>query len=219
MIQSQIATFSEEERARQALNILIYNTYSGPGAIDGGSFTGNALNNFVSKELNQWTRNILPGSNLSFGVDSYNQIGEGGQDVKRTDYSYEYSQQFLDDRINVKIGGCISQDNDPNSNVQDNLVDDIAIEYFFSKNRTWLLKFFRHTNYESVLEGNVTQTGGGIVWRKNFSKLKDLFIRKKKKEQGHHELEKENKEQDNQYDSDPNKAPLIQDDAVTFKQP
>ena len=77
----------------------------------------------------------------------------------------------------MKIGGRISTDNNENqsNNIEDNLVDDISIEYVITKKRNLFLKVFRHSNYESVLDGEVTQTGVGIVWRKNFRKLKDLF--------------------------------------------
>ena len=44
------------------------------------------------------------------------------------------------------------------------------------------MKVFRHSNYESVLEGEVVQTGIGIVWRKSFRKVRDLFVRKSKQE-------------------------------------
>ena len=37
------------------------------------------------------------------------------------------------------------------------------------------LKLFRHTGYESILEGEVTQTGLGFVIRKKLLKLSDLF--------------------------------------------
>lgn len=181
-IQGQLAAFSSEERTKQAMNLLIYGTYSGPGTMNTGNNANNTLNNFVEKELNQWTRKYLKNSGLTFGIDSYNQIGAGGQEVKRTDYSYQFSKQLFNDKINVKIGGRISTDNDPGSSMEDNLVDDVAIEYMFTKNRNWFLKVFRHTNYESVLEGEVTQTGVGIVLRKSFRKVKDLFIRKSKRE-------------------------------------
>ena len=59
-------------------------------------------------------------------------------------------------------------------------MDDIAIEYVFGKNPNFVLKIFRHTGYESVLEGEVTQTGIGVVLRKNFQKFMDIFRRKKK---------------------------------------
>lgn len=181
-IQGQLAAFSPEERTKQAMNLLIYGTYSGPGVVNTGSGPNNTLNNFVEKELNQWSRKYLKNVGLTFGIDSYNQIGAEGQEVKRTDYSYQFSKQLFNDKINVKIGGRISADNDPGSSMEENLVDDVAIEYRLTKNRDWFLKVFRHTNYESVLEGEVTQTGVGIVLRKSFRKVKDLFIRKSKRE-------------------------------------
>ncbi len=48
-----------------------------------------------------------------------------------------------------------------------------------------LIKIFRHTGYESILEGEVTQTGVGFVVRKKLLKLSELFrlsSRKEKKE-------------------------------------
>ncbi|MEG1948987.1 MAG: translocation/assembly module TamB domain-containing protein [Odoribacter sp.] len=172
VIQNQLATFSQEERTRQALNLLIYNTYTAPGAAKsntGGNMANNALYSFVENELNKYTGK----AGLTFGVDSYNT----DENTTRTDYTYQFSKQLFNDRVRVKVGGRISTDNnDAQSNtLEDNLVDDISIEYIFAKNRNLYLKVFRHSNYESVLDGEVTQTGVGIVWRKNFRKFKDLF--------------------------------------------
>lgn len=179
-IQTQLAAFSAEERTKQAMNLLIYGTYTAPGTVNNGANAANTLNNFVEKELNQWTRKYLKNTNLTFGIDTYNQIGADGQETKRTDYSYQFSKQLFNDKINVKVGGRISSDSDPGTSMEDNLIDDISIEYLFSKNRNLFLKAFRHTNYESVLEGEVTQTGIGIVWRKSFRKLGEIFRRKNK---------------------------------------
>ncbi len=182
VVQNQLATFSQEERTRQALNLLIYNTYTAPGAAKSGTTSGtmanNALYSLVENELNKYTRK----TGFTFGVDTYNT----DENTTRTDYTYQFSKQFFNDRVRVKIGGRISTDNSENQsgNVEDNLVDDISIEYVITKKRNLFLKVFRHSNYESVLDGEVTQTGIGVVWRKSFQKFKDLFknIRKGKKE-------------------------------------
>lgn len=178
VIQNQLATFSPEERSKQAMNLLIYGTYTGPGAASssGNNVANNALYGFVENELNKYTRK----TGLTFGFDSYNTTSE----TTRTDFTYQFSKQLFNDKISVKIGGRVSSDNnDVNAgNLEDNLVDDISIEYTFTKKKNLFLKVFRHSNYESVLEGEVTQTGIGIVWRKSYRKLKDLFIRKEKRE-------------------------------------
>lgn len=179
VIQNQLATLSPEERTRQAMNLLIYGTYSGPGAVSSGNsnVANNALYGFVENELNKYSRKI----GVTLGVDSYNTTPEN----TRTDVTYQFSKQLFNDKVRVKIGGRISTDSNEEGNaaMEDNLVDDISIEYIFTKRRNLFLKVFRHSNYESVLEGEVTQTGIGVVWRKSYQKLKDLFVRKAKREQ------------------------------------
>ena len=179
VIQNQLATFSPEERTKQAMNLLIYGTYTGPGAVSSntGNMANNALYGFVENELNKYTRK----TGLTFGFDSYNTDSE----TTRTDFTYQFSKQLFNDKVSVKIGGRVSSDNNEgnaDNNLQDNLVDDISIEYRFTQKRNLFLKVFRHSNYESVLEGEVVQTGIGIVWRKSFRKVRDLFVRKSKQE-------------------------------------
>jgi hypothetical protein len=38
-----------------------------------------------------------------------------------------------------------------------------------------VVKVFRHTGYESILEGEVTQTGVGFVYKHKLSRLADMF--------------------------------------------
>lgn len=188
VVQNQLTTFSPEERTRQALNLLIYNTYTAPGAAKsnaGTNVANNALYSFVENELNKYTRK----AGLTVGFDSHNTE----DNMTRTDVTYQFSKQLFNDRVRVKIGGRISTDNNENqnNNLQDNLVDDISIEYVLTRKRNLYLKVFRHSNYESVLEGEVTQTGVGVVWRKTFRKFKDLFKNKNREER---RLEKEKKQ-------------------------
>lgn len=179
-IQNQLAAMTPEERSREAMNMMIYGTYSGPGTVAKSNASDNAINNFVENELNQWSRKHLKNMDLTFGINTYNQVSEAGES-KKTDYSYQFSKRLFNNKVRVKVGGRISTDNDPAAGgVEENLVDDIAIEYVFGKNPNFFLKLFRHTGYESVLEGEVTQTGIGVVLRKNFQKFMDIFRRKKK---------------------------------------
>ena len=46
---------------------------------------------------------------------------------------------------------------------------------------TRYVRLFYDKNYESVLEGEITETGVGLVLRKKLDKLSELFIFKKKK--------------------------------------
>lgn len=73
------------------------------------------------------------------------------------------------------IGGKFSTDADPSQNLKENLIDDISLEYMLTKRDNMYLKVFRHTGYESILEGEITETGVGFVIRKKLLRLGDLF--------------------------------------------
>ena len=107
---------------------------------------------------------------------------------QRTDYSYKLSKSLFNNRVRTVIGGKISTDADPGEGTADNLIDDISLEYMLTKRDNMFLKVFRHTGFESILEGEITQTGFGFVVRKKMLKLGDLFRitrpRKRKEDKG-----------------------------------
>ncbi len=170
-MQNQLNSLTAEQRANQAMSLLIYNTYTGPGTTAKVS-AENPLNAFIQKELNQWAQNNLKGVDLSFGIRSYGEDDPAGQ---RTDYSYRLSKNLFGNRVRAVIGGTFSTDADPSQNLKENLIDDISLEYMLTKRDNMFLKLFRHTGYESILEGEITETGVGFVIRKRLLKLSDLF--------------------------------------------
>ena len=170
-MQNQLNSLTAEQRANQAMNLLIYNTYTGPGTTAKVS-SENPLNTFIQKELNQWAQNNLKGVDLTFGIDSHGEDDPNGQ---RTDYSYRLSKNLFNNRVRAVIGGKFSTDADPSQNLKENLIDDISLEYMLTKRDNMYLKVFRHTGYESILEGEITETGVGFVIRKKLSRLGDLF--------------------------------------------
>ena len=169
-MQNTLRSLTPEQRAMQAMNLLIYNTYNGPGTTAKAQ-TGNPLNAFIQKELNQWAQNSLKGVDLSFGIDSYGADDPGGE---HTDYSYRLSKNLFSNRFRAVVGGKFSTDSDPSENLRENLIDDLSFEYLLTKSGNMYIRLFRHTGYE-ILEGEITQTGVGFVIRKRMARLGDLF--------------------------------------------
>ncbi len=162
------------------MSLLIYNTYTGPGTSTKNELVGNPLNSFIEKELNKWAQDNLKGIDLSFGINSY--TDESGINT-RTDYSYRAAKSLWNNRIKVVIGGSLSPDDDVDVNFKENFIDDLSLEYYLNQRDNMYLKVFRHTGYESILEGEITQMGVGFVLKKRLLKLSDLFrFRRNKKE-------------------------------------
>lgn len=172
-LQNQLASLTPEQRQDQAMGLLIYNTYSGPGT-SARVNTGNPIHSFLAKELNQWAQNSLPGMELTFGVDSYDDPTAGPEGT-RTDYSYRLSKRFFDNRMRITVGGKVSSGGETTQSAAENLVGDVSVEYRLTRRDNMYLKVFRKTNFESILEGEVTETGVGFGVRKKVMKLGELF--------------------------------------------
>lgn len=63
-MQNELNSLTAEQRANQAMGLLVYNTYSGPGTTAKVA-TGNPLNAFLQQELNRWAQNSLKGVDLT----------------------------------------------------------------------------------------------------------------------------------------------------------
>ena len=90
-------------------------------------------------------------------------------------YSYQVSKSLFNDRFKISVGGNYSTDVDADQNLAQNLISDISLEYLLNKSGTMSIKIFRHTGYESILEGEITQTGVGFIYRRKIRRLSDLF--------------------------------------------
>ncbi len=173
-VQNELASMSAEQRANQAMNMLLYNVYSGAGTKGNANLSGNQLYSFLTSRLNSWAANNIRGVDISFGIDQYDKT-YGGSTSTTTSYSYRVSKTFFDDRFKIVIGGNYSSDADADENFSQNLINDISFEYMLNKSGSMYVKIFRHTGYESILEGEITQTGVGFVLKKKLNTLWELF--------------------------------------------
>lgn len=174
-VANELASMSPTQRASEAMNLLLYNTYTGGSTKATSNLNGNPLFSFLTNSVNSWLANNVRGVDLSIGVDQYDQT-TNGMSQTTTAYSYRVSKTLFNDRVKIIVGGSYSDDPNENGNVAENLINDISVEYFLNNARTMYLRLFRHTGYESILEGEITQTGVGFVYRKRIGKIRDMFI-------------------------------------------
>ena len=181
-IQNELTAMGAEERGKQALYIMVMKTYLGTGPIGGGGGgvgklnMGAALNSVLSSQINSLMGN-LKNASVSVGIEDHDLSDTGG---KRTDYSFRYSQRLFNNRFQIVIGGKVSTGENATNNAE-SFIDNISLEYRLDRTGTRYVRLFYDKNYESVLEGEITETGVGLVLRKKLDKLSELFIFKKKK--------------------------------------
>lgn len=179
-MQEELARMGEEEKAKQAVSMLVTGMYLAGGS--SGTKTnlnmGDALNSFLQSEINNIAGSALKTIDINFGMESYDEDGNGS---KRTDYSFRFAKRFYNDRIRVVLGGRISTGADINQGQAQPFIDDVSIEYRLDASGTRYVKLFHNKDYESLLEGELTETGAGIVLRKKMKRMRELFIFRRNK--------------------------------------
>lgn len=171
-VQNEIQSMSPDQRANQAMNLLLYGSYTGPGTK--ASTMGNPLYTFLEGQLNNLASSAIRGVDISFGIDQLDRTRDGVNSTAMS-YSYRVSKALFDDRFKIVVGGNYTTDADADENFAQNLIADISFEYTLNPQGTMYVKLFRHTGYESILEGEITQTGVGFVYKKKIRSLRDLF--------------------------------------------
>lgn len=179
-IQNELSSMSADQRANQAMNMLLYNTYTGPGSKANSNLTGNPLYSFLASQLNSLASNYIKGVDLSFGINQYDQTLNGSTSTA-TSYSYQISKSLLNNRIRIVVGGNYTADSNTEENIAETLLNDVSFEYLLNRSGSMYIRVFRHTGYESILEGEITSTGVGFVYKRNLDSLRDIFKPSRKK--------------------------------------
>lgn len=181
-VQNQLAAMSAEERGKLAVTMLVTGMYmGGQGGSSGGFSTNNALNSFLQSEISNIAGNALKTVDVSIGVEDKNSAD--GTSQGGTDYSFRFAKRFWNNRLSVIIGGRISTGNEMTAEKEGNsFIDDVSLEWRLDDTGTRYIKLFHTKNYESILEGEIIETGVGLVLRRKVNRLGELFIFKKQKQ-------------------------------------
>ena len=179
-VQNELSGMSEEERGRIAITMLVTGMYLNDSSdMQGGFDASNTMNAYLQGAINNLAGQALSNSvDLNFGIE--NNTHQGGEQT--TDYSFSFRKRFWGNRVSIIIGGKISTGKNA-VNTGQTIIDNVSMEYRLDKNSTRYVRLFYDRNYESLLEGEVTEMGAGLLLRKRAEHLRDLFIfRNKKKE-------------------------------------
>lgn len=196
-IENELQAMGAEERSKQAIAMLATGIYLNSGAKGGGLTMGAALNSVLQSQINSLAGGIKNAS-ISVGVEDRTSAETGNT---QKDFSFRYSQRFFNDRVQVIIGGKVSTGANA-TNDAESFIDNISLEYRLDTSGTRYVRVFHNKNYESVLDGEITETGVGLVLRRKMDRLSELFIFKRKKKVVEPEKEKADKEESDEAASD-----------------
>ncbi|WP_368111258.1 translocation/assembly module TamB domain-containing protein, partial [Bacteroides stercoris] len=180
-IENELQAMGAEERSKQAIAMLATGVYMNSGVKGGGLSMGSALNSVIQSQINSLAGSAFQSINASFTMGMEDRTSAETGD-KQTDYSFRYSQRLFNDRVQIVIGGKVTTGANA-TNDAESFIDNISLEYRLDTSGTRYVRVFYDKNYESVLDGEITETGVGLVLRRKMDRLGELFIFRKKKKQ------------------------------------
>ncbi len=172
---------NESELNKQVFALLVLGRFlaQDPLASAGGGGLGstarNSLSQVMSDQLNQLTNRYAGGLGLELGVSSYEDYSSGSAEG-RTDLNVAMRQQFLDDRLTVRVGTDIGLEGQREQ--QRNMSGfggDVSVEYSLTKDGMLRVRAFQRNQYEGFLEGDVRATGLALIFVRDYDNFSDLF--------------------------------------------
>lgn len=176
-IANELSGMTAEQRSAQAMNLLLYNSYTSTTSGTSSSLDLSGSNmafSFLESVVNKWAASNISGVDLSIGIDQEDHLTSSGVS-KAMSYSYKVSKSIFDDRFKIAVGGNYTSDASAEDNLAQNLLNDLSFEYKLNKTGTTNAKLFYHKEYESILEGEITEYGAGFTWKRKISTFRDMF--------------------------------------------
>lgn len=182
-VNARLNQLNENESAlnKQVFALLVLGRFVRENPLEsegnGGAATiaRNSVSSFLSSQLNQLGAKFIQGAELNFNVQSYDDFSSG-QAEGRTEVEVGVRKQLFNERLTVQVGGTVDVEGEhAKQNNASDITGDIAVEYKITEDGRYRLKGFRQNMYQGILEGQVIETGAGILYTRDFDKWKEFF--------------------------------------------
>lgn len=175
---------SEEEMNQQVIYLLavgrFYQSTNNYVATENGSQsqTSLAMQSLLSGQLSQQVNNILSNvihnSNWNFGAN----ISTGDEGWNNAEYEGLLSGRLLNNRL--LINGQFGY-RDKATSANTSFIGDFDIRYLIFPNGNFSVRVYNQTNDRYFTRNSLTTQGIGLILKKDFTSLRDLFSIEKKK--------------------------------------
>ena len=171
-IQKELAELPEEDREGLAAILLATGMYAS-NSNEAAQMEGYALTSIVQSKLNAAASNRLGNTvSLDFGVAK----GKHGRGIETTDYTINVSKSFFNDRLNVKLGGSVSDNAEVNKNSA-SFLNNLSAEYKIDTAGTFRARLFSVKDYNNIVEGELIKSGIGALYNKTIERRRDSLDR------------------------------------------
>ena len=172
----------ESELNKQVFALLTLQRFIGDNPLDNGDSGGglssasrSSASKVLTRQLSTLSNKYVKFVNLDLGVNSFEDYSSG-QEEGRTQLQLGVSKQLLNDKVTVRVGGNVELEGEKaqQNNVSD-MAGNLSVDYKLTHDGRYKLKAFRENEYENAIEGEITKTGMGVLYIRNYNTWKELL--------------------------------------------
>lgn len=172
----------EDELNKQVFSLLVLNRFfpsTGSDGSNGGAeaIARNSVSQVLSDQMNALSSKLFgdSGFQVGFDIDSY-QDYQSGSAQNRTDLNINAQQRLFDDRLIVQVGSQVDlEGSSQNSDQANSVLANISFEYMLTEDGRWRIRAFRKNQFESIIDGQLIVTGGGLIFNREFNEFRELW--------------------------------------------
>ncbi|HAH26220.1 MAG TPA: hypothetical protein DCL77_21060 [Prolixibacteraceae bacterium] len=182
-VDQKLSMLNEDESAlnKQVFALLVLgrfvqeNPFQTEAAGGTSTLIRSTVSKFLSSQLNQLSSKVLPGVELNFDIQSYDDY-QTGEAKGRTQVEIGVKKQLFNERLSVELGGTVDVEGDKaRQNNANDITSDVTVEYKLTPDGRFRMKGFRHNQYEGAIEGQLVETGAGLVFVRDFNRWSRMF--------------------------------------------
>jgi translocation and assembly module TamB len=183
----QIRT-DESEMNKQVFALLLLNRFvsenpfeSAAGNSDAGTLARQSVSKILADQLNQFAGSLVQGVDINFDLISDKDYSTG-QGKSQTRLDVAVSKSLFNERVRVSVGSNFQLENTYQNQNSTNIAGDVSVDYRLSQDGRYMIRAYRKDQYETIVEGQVVETGVSFILTLDYDQFSELFRRKKKAE-------------------------------------
>lgn len=140
---------------------------------------------WVSSQLSGVLNNLLGSTLRKLGVDfSMNYSAYSASGSYRNDVQFNLTKSIFDNRVRIEVGPSLDwgRSTRQQASTSSYFAGDFRFEYLVTPDGRIRFIAFSRSNYDVLLNTNLTRGGIGISYNREFNRLHDLFLSKQEKQ-------------------------------------
>jgi hypothetical protein len=190
LVQSKLNELRQDEGDinKQVFSLLLLGRFVGENPFQSSgegfefsSYARQSVSKLLTEQLNSLAAGLVGGVEIDFDVASTDDYTTGER-RSRTDMNVGLSKRLLNDRLKISIGSNFQLEGPQNSNQKNNnIADNVALDYQLSKDGRYLIRFFRRNQYEGVVDGYIIENGLSFILSVDYNRFREVLKRKKQR--------------------------------------